>query len=128
MAEGEGAVLVVEDEEDICWALTRILRGMGYNVVSIQNGEDALGRIEGGSFRVGFIDAKLPDMEGIALAQKIKTLQADLPLVLVSGYFYDDDRKVRGSIANGLFCEFVSKPFGRTEIQNAVQVALAAGQ
>ena len=124
MAGEKGAVLLVEDEGDICWALGRILSRMGYHTTIAKNGQEALDLVESAPFHLGFVDAKLPDMEGTSLAARIRACRAGLPLVLISGYFYEDDERVRECIADGRFCAFVSKPFQISDIRKAVHLAL----
>lgn len=94
---------------------------MGYATSAVQNGEEALQLVERTRFDLGFIDAKLPDVDGIKLAARLRATRDELPLVLLSGYFYEDDSEVRASLSAGLFACFVSKPFLRPEIEKAVR-------
>jgi len=124
MPEEKGVILLVEDEEDISWALTRILNKIGYDARAVQSGEEALQLVKRIPFELGFIDAKLPDIDGIELAARLQAAGGGCPLILISGYFYDDDMAVRDSLAEHIFCCFVSKPFGTSEITEAVRLAL----
>lgn len=124
MREDKGVILLVEDEEDICWALSRILSKIGYITRAALSGKEALQLAECTPFELGFVDAKLPDIDGIELAARLHETRAGLPLILISGYFYDDDVAVRDSVSEDLFCGFVSKPFRASEITDAVRLAL----
>lgn len=124
MRKEKGVVLLVEDEEGISWALTRILNKIGYDVRAVQSGEEAVQLAERIPFELGFIDAKLPDIDGIELAARLRETRAGLPLILISGYFYDDNTEVRDSLSEDLFARFVSKPFRTSEITEAVRIAL----
>jgi CheY-like chemotaxis protein len=124
MREGKGLILLVEDEEDICWALSRILSKIGYVTRAALSGKEALQLAERIPFELGFVDAKLPDIDGIELAARLRETRAGLPLILISGYFYNDDIAVRDSVSGDLFCTFVSKPFRTSEITEAVRLAL----
>lgn len=124
MAEEKEAVLLVEDEEDICWALELILAQMELGMTAANNGKKGLELARQGTFAAALVDAKLPDIEGIELASRIQQSQPNLPLVLISGYFYQDDAAVRESIEQGLFRAFVSKPFEASEVKEALQAAL----
>ena len=124
MREGKGAILLVEDEEDICWALSRILSTMDYATRAALSGRDALQLAEHVPFDLGIVDAKLPDIDGIELAARLREARAELPLILISGYFYDDDVAVRDSVSKNLFCTFASKPFRASDIKDAVRLGL----
>jgi len=124
MAEKKGAVLLVEDEEDICWALELILAQMEFGMTAANNGRKGLDLARQGTFAAVLVDAKLPDIEGIELASRIRESQPNLPLILISGYFYQDDAAVRESIEGGLFRAFISKPFEASEVKEALQAAL----
>ena len=63
------------------------------------------------SYRLAFVDAKLPDMDGLELARRLRHLVPEIRIVMVSGYFYRDDVAVQEAMAEGLICGFVAKPF-----------------
>jgi FixJ family two-component response regulator len=71
-------------------------------------------------FECVILDAKLPDMDGLELASKIRKLDNQVPILIVSGYFYKDDPTVVESLKKGLITGFVSKPFCHLEIYEAI--------
>jgi two-component system, NtrC family, response regulator len=117
-------ILIVEDDSDVCWAVTRIVAKMGYEPVAAARGEEASELIRSNRFRLALVDAKLPDVEGNELAARLKACQPDLPVVLFSGYFYPDDPWVREWIGSGLIHGFVSKPFELSEISEILAAAI----
>ena len=116
-------VLVIDDEADMCWALQRILEAEGYEPIVAKNAEEAVLALEEGELRLAFVDAKLPDMEGLDLAARMRTICPALPCVLVSGYFYDDDDLVKDGLARGVICGFIGKPFLLEQIRDAIRLA-----
>lgn len=129
MTEGF-TVLVVDDEADVRWALSLILRRNGYTVVTVGSGTEALQWLRKAPPQCHLIllDAKLTDIEGIALAQRIRAETSCLaPKILISGYFYEDDCLVQQNLKSGLLSAFVTKPFRHDEVLNAVDVALSPG-
>ena len=120
MAGNNSAILVVEDEPDICWALERVLDSMGYVSATATNGKHALRLTKRRSFRLALVDAKLPDVDGIELAEQLQKHQPDLPVILISGYFYEDDDTVQQSISTGSICGFVGKPFALSQVREAI--------
>lgn len=129
MAEGF-TVLVVDDEADVRWALSLILRRNGYAVATAGSGTEALQWLRKAPLLCHLIllDAKLTDMEGIALAQRIRSETSCLaPMILISGYFYEDDGLVQQTLTSGLLSDFVTKPFHHDALLHAINVALSPG-
>lgn len=123
------SVLVVDDEPDVCWALGRLLRGEGFAVEAVGSGSEALSRLNASVFHLVLVDAKLPDIDGVDLARRIRAeTPCASPLVLVSGYFYSDDSLVQDCLRSGLFSAFVTKPFQHESLLQAIRKALSAEQ
>jgi DNA-binding NtrC family response regulator len=118
-------VLIVDDEPDMCWALERIIARMGYQTVSAPSGQDAARLVERIPVEMALVDAKLPDMEGIDLARQLRQRQPGLPVVLVSGYFYELDARVQEWIRQEVIWGFIGKPFVLSQVRKAVETALA---
>jgi len=116
-------ILVVEDEPDMCWALDRILRGAGYEVTIAGNGAQALRLVGKESYAAAFVDAKLPDVDGLEVAAQIKQDSPRTGVVIVSGYFYADDQAIIDSLENGLLVGFVGKPFDTEQLLRMAQQA-----
>lgn len=110
-------VLIVDDEPDVCWALKRILNASGIRSVTTTSGHEALRLARREPFRLAFVDAKLPDGEGLELVRRIRAAAPRLRAVLISGYFYRDDAEVAEALASGIIESFVSKPFEHDEIR-----------
>lgn len=104
-------ILVVDDEKDICWALEKGLRDEGVHISQVHRGEDAIQAVRGRSFDVAVIDVKLPGKNGIEISRGIRQLVPQLPIVMISGYHYEEDQPIRDGIRNGEFQGFISKPF-----------------
>jgi len=116
MNEFSSIFLIVDDEPDMCWALQHILEGKGFPSHIASNASDALRLMESSNFRLAFLDAKLPDMEGLELAKRIREVAPATLIVMVSGYFYRDDLAIQKAFEDGLISGFISKPFLNDEI------------
>ena len=112
--------MIVDDEPDMLWALENLLRRQGLVAKKALSGKQALQLIESHRFKMAFIDLKLPDMDGFELANHIKSHDPQTCIVLISGYFYKNEHKVRAAIDEGLICDFISKPFLHEDIRRAV--------
>ena len=123
MTASGNTALIVDDESSICWVLERILAKMHYESTTAQSGREALGLAERNHFAVAFVDAKLPDLEGIDLTIRLRHRQPGMRVVLISGYFYEGDEPVQQWIDKGFICGFIGKPFGVPEVEAAIQAA-----
>ena len=117
-------ILVVDDEPDICWALENILKREDYHVTLVMNGKEALKLAKDRDFKIAFIDVKLLDMDGIELCRLIREVAPDTTRVVISGYLYRDDDVVQQGLKEGVFAEFISKPFNLDEISQVVEKVL----
>jgi len=118
--------LIVDDEPDLCWALEHILKRTGIRLEKALSGREALELVEPDRFPLAFVDAKLPDMEGLDLARRIREVDSAIRMVMISGYFYKEDVDVQEALAEGLICGFVGKPFLHEEIHRAIEIARAS--
>jgi CheY-like chemotaxis protein len=109
--------LIVDDEPDMCWALARLLDKYGISSSQASGAWEALEYLgEAAPYQLAFVDAKLPDLDGLELARRLRQLLPEIRIVMVSGYFYRDDVAVQEAMAAGLICGFVAKPFDHQEI------------
>ncbi|MBN2140883.1 MAG: response regulator [Desulfovibrionaceae bacterium] len=109
-------ILIVDDEVDICWSLEYILNKNNFCTAIATSARDALLTLRKQRFHLVFIDAKLPDIDGLELARQIRLIDPHISIVMVSGYFYEDDVLVQQAIGQGLISAFISKPFLQEEI------------
>ncbi len=120
MAEKQKEFLIVDDEPDICWAFENILKKIGSLSDKALNGREALQLVKQKRFRMAFLDAKLPDMEGLELARQIRKIDSGVRAVIVSGYFYKDDINIQNALEEDVICSFISKPFDHDEILKVI--------
>ena len=116
MNEKYAPILVVDDEPEMCWILENIIRKTGFTCRTALSAREAIALTESNKFGMAFLDAKLPDIDGLELARKLRKTNAHLPIVIVSGYFYPDDLSIEGALQSGLIAAFVGKPFDHDEI------------
>lgn len=113
-------ILVVDDEPEMCWILKNIIHKMGLDCMTALSASEAMALTESNKFGMAFLDAKLPDIDGLELARKLRKTNAHLPIVIVSGYFYQDDLTIEGALQSGLITAFVGKPFDLDAIVNVI--------
>jgi DNA-binding response OmpR family regulator len=112
-AEGRSPrVLVVEDDEDIALALQRSLRLEGYDVRISRDGEAALDDVRQFLPDLVLLDLGLPKVDGIAVAQQIRS-DGDIPILMLTA------RDALESRVEGLDSgadDYLVKPFERQEL------------
>jgi CheY-like chemotaxis protein/anti-sigma regulatory factor (Ser/Thr protein kinase) len=81
------AVLLVEDDPLIAMATAAMLKKLGHQTREARNGAQALSLIEAGTpFDLMITDYSMPRMTGMQLAEAVRKLRPDLPIVLATGY------------------------------------------
>lgn len=116
-------VLLVEDDVTVQEVAGQMLERAGYQVLTANDGVDAL-RVLGLArepVRLVVTDVKMPNMDGIELAYKLRQQIPDIPLVLMSGYADVSEAMER---AQSLTFQFVAKPFRGDELVCAVEKAV----
>jgi CheY-like chemotaxis protein len=79
-------VLVVDDDPVVGESFNRVLSGKGYAVITAENGEEALAKLESEQYDVVFTDLRMPGMDGLEVAERVKAKQPWTPVVIVTGY------------------------------------------
>ncbi len=79
-------ILVVDDEQSMTQFLGIVLRKEGFEVVTVNNGREALERVKSEQPDVVITDIKMPGMDGIQLLQGIKKHDPGIPVVIMTAY------------------------------------------
>src|SRR3970282_1351397 len=82
----QGRVLGVDDDPVVAKSFDRVLSGKGYAVISARDGPEALEKLAGGNYDAIFADIRMPGMDGLEMAARVKATQPWLPVVIVTGY------------------------------------------
>ena len=108
-------VLVVEDEPAQSDLVRDILESDGYQVESVADGVAALARIDAGGIDLVILDIGLPDVDGLAVCQSIRTPERanQPPIIMMSAL--PDETIPRTVTAVGAD-EYITKPFDLNEL------------
>ena len=103
-------ILIIDDEKDIRDSISGILNDEGYNSVTAKNSQEALIKINDNTFDIIILDVWLNDSEldGIQLLKEIKKINAEIPVLIISGH--GNIEIAVDAIKNGAY-EFIEKPF-----------------
>jgi DNA-binding NtrC family response regulator len=84
--ENKGSIIVIDDKKTILQILKFGFSENGYEVVTALNATEALHHIQERSFDFAIVDIHLPEMNGIALSDKIREASPDTLIVIMTGY------------------------------------------
>src|SRR5690242_20842280 len=79
-------VLIVDDEEAVCWALERALTREGHRVAVASSAEDAFALAEGQRFDAVLLDVRLPGLDGLSALGRLRELTHDAPVIVVTAF------------------------------------------
>ncbi|GFE86078.1 histidine kinase [Steroidobacter agaridevorans] len=117
-------VLVVEDEDDVRAYSIECLQDLGFSVLHSTDGPSALRLIAAHpEIRLLFTDVGLPHMSGRELAQEVRRMRPELPVLFTTGYAQDAMFQ-QGKLERN--AELLTKPFNRTQLAVRVRHLLDA--
>ena len=120
---GSGTVLLVEDEPMVRSVAERSLTRHGYQVITADNGEEALEILNRGeTIDLLISDVVMPGMDGPTMVREARKTRPDLKILFMSGYAEEQLRKSI-DIEN---VNFLPKPFSVTELAEAARNAAGA--
>ncbi|NQS98525.1 MAG: response regulator [candidate division Zixibacteria bacterium] len=79
-------VLVVDDEERIVELMCQVIEAIGAVAIKAYDGEEALALINKEMPDIVFSDVYMPKLNGLALLRKLKQMDAELPVIIFTGY------------------------------------------
>jgi CheY-like chemotaxis protein len=108
--KGSGTVLFVDDEDMIIIISDEMLQKLGYSVITAKSGAEALDIYEKKKSEISLVilDLVMPDMSGSETYEKQKKLNADIKVLLSSGYSLDG--QASDLLEQGCY-GFIQKPF-----------------
>ncbi len=113
-----GALLLVDDEEDIRDVLGIALLDMGYDVLTAENGRTALEIFEERRPPIVLTDIKMPVMDGIELLRRIKQVNPETEVIMITGHG-DMDLAVKSLKYEA--SDFITKPINVDALEIALQ-------
>jgi DNA-binding NtrC family response regulator len=114
-------IIVVDDEEGVRESFNMILKIKDYEVDTFEDGESAISSLKKDMYDVAFVDYKLPGMDGIEVLKKIKEIDTNVEVVIVTAYASESSHA--NAITLGAL-EYLRKPFLMEEIYELVERAL----
>lgn len=118
-------ILIIDDEQHLCWALEKAMHQEGYNAVSAFNGKSGLEMIKKEAPSLVILDLKMPEMDGLEVLKKAKEIQPKLPVIILTAH---------GTIETAIeamkmgAADYLTKPFDLEELKIIVKQNLLVSQ
>ena len=100
-------ILIIDDEKAIRKTLTEILSYEGYKIDEAGDGEEGLKKFGEKAYDIVLCDIKMPKIDGIEFLEKVKDINPDVPVIMISGHG-NIDTAVE-AVKKGAF-DYISKP------------------
>jgi two-component system, OmpR family, response regulator len=114
----ERKALLIDDETDICYLLSLILKKLDIQSVSASSLDETDHVIQSGeSFNLIFLDNHLPDGLGVSYIQKLKKRYPGTALIMITA---QDSKAEEANAKNSGIDYFISKPFSSETILNTI--------
>jgi two-component system, NtrC family, response regulator len=103
----QARILVIDDDEGMCYTLTRMVEEEGHEAHSVHTLEKGLEMIRSGRYDVVFLDVRLPDGSGIQAIPRVQTIPCPPEIIIVTGYGDKDGAKT--ALKSGVW-DYIEKP------------------
>lgn len=116
-------LLIVDDEESICWGLSKVVSRLGYTPITTSSAEAALRVARDEELAAIVLDVRLPGISGLEAMTQLRERFGPVPIIVITAH--GDLQTAVESVRNGAF-EYVVKPFETQEIRQVIGRAVAA--
>ena len=115
-------ILVVDDDSGVREALSEFLLSLGYVVVAVENGEEALAEYEKGEFDVVMADLIMPNMDGMELLRRIRDIKNnEVIFLMITGH---PSISTAVEAINRGADDYITKPFHLEDVKLRISKAL----
>ena len=120
---GSGTILVIDDEDVVRQSTRGVLEKNGFQVLIAEDGQAGVDvfRQQSGRISLVILDLTMPVMGGEEAFDRLRAIQPDIPVLLISGY---DQTEAVARTAGKPFAGFLRKPFEMYQLTEAVAAAL----
>jgi CheY-like chemotaxis protein len=118
-------ILLAEDDDSVRAFVTHVLRNSGYEVMAARDGLEALQLFDAGNDAVSLavLDVAMPKLNGRLVAEKIRAIRPDLPVLFCTGY---DFRLLDDGFTLGSGMEILRKPFTHADLLEKIRAMIDA--
>ena len=113
-------LMVVDDDLGVCQSLRDLLREEECAVETACSGREAMELMQTKEFDLVLSDVVMPDMDGYELYAAVKSKAPDLPVVLMTAFYYDKDHVIKRSCLDGLKGVIFKKPIDPSKLRKII--------
>jgi signal transduction histidine kinase len=113
-------ILIVDDDPNLRTAVGRWVERQGWTPIPAGHADDAMTILSRQQVDIALVDVRLPDISGLTLSRSIVDLDADIPILLMTGYA--DLETARQALSIGIF-EYFTKPLDFDALQAGIDRA-----
>ncbi len=114
-------VLVIDDDAVVGRSITRVLGERGYHVRETLGGREALEELDHQHYDLVFTDLRMPGMDGLEVATRLRAAHPNLPVVVITGYGTEANERTARELG---VREFLHKPLAPASIVEATERVL----
>lgn len=117
----DNVILIIDDDRGLRVSLSAFLEKKGYSTLTAATAQEGLEIIENNTVDLVLLDIRMPGMDGITALKKIKEINCDLNVIIITGY---------GSIETAVEAmkegavDYVTKPFNLKELSSKIETSL----
>ncbi|HHE39440.1 MAG TPA: sigma-54-dependent Fis family transcriptional regulator, partial [Candidatus Cloacimonetes bacterium] len=116
-----GKILIVDDNKDMQFLLSNILREEGYEIFSAGNGNRAIEIVKRNEPDLVLLDIRLPGMDGLQILEKVRKIDKDIIVIMITAF--GDVKSAVQAMKLGAH-DYVTKPFDNEELSLIISKAL----
>src|SRR5688572_18911162 len=111
-------LLIVDDEQAICWGLAQLGQRLGHDVATASSAEQGLMLAERDRPEVILLDVRLPGMDGLTALPRLKELAPTAAVIVMTAH--GDLATAVEAVRQGAF-DYVAKPFDLARIERLIE-------
>lgn len=123
--ENNGKILWADDEIDLLKPHVMFLKMKGYEVATVNNGADALDRVEAEPFDLVILDENMPGISGLETLQRIKQVQPSVPVIMITK---SEEENIMNQAIGNKIADYLIKPVNPNQILMSLKKNLHSGQ
>ncbi len=120
-SNAKGRIILIDDDRDVAAVVKKFLKRSGHTIDTADSGEEGVRLIGDSEYDIVITDIYLPGMDGMAVLEKIKSINADIDIIVITGF---------GSIQSAVSfmragaIDYISKPINFDHLDIIVQKTL----
>ncbi|PKQ62297.1 hypothetical protein BZG02_13370 [Labilibaculum filiforme] len=112
-------ILIVEDEEDVTFYLSIVLKELCRDILFAKNGADAIELAQkNADIDLILMDINMPEMDGFEATKRIREFNKNIPIIAQTAYALSHDKEK--ILASG-FDNYISKPFNKNTLLETIK-------